>query len=200
MQKITLYTAMRSNTAERVQWVLNYKNIPHRRLLVETLTQEAYTKINPYGYVPTLKVGDVTISESMAIVEYLEACAPEPLLLPGNEIERAQIREVCEYINSTVHPVQNRSIISRFRPDFDASAMQKWRVEWLTHSLGLLAHRLWKKSDYAVGDAFSMADIFVAVMYQRALRQGVLLEALPAFTQHFQSLMQDPAIRHSAPF
>ena len=88
----------------------------------------------------------------------------------------------------------------RFRPDFDAEAIQVWRAEWLTHSLGILARSLWKKTDDAVGASFSMADIFVAVMYQRALRQGVSPRTLPAFSRHFQALMQIPAVSQSAPF
>jgi maleylacetoacetate isomerase len=195
-----LYTAAHSNTADRVQWVLNYKQIPHQRMNAEELGREEYLQINPYGYIPTLKVGAVCLSESMAIVEYLEAHMPKPTVLPGDHLKRAQIREVCEYINSTVHPVQNRSIMLRFRPDFDAEAMRAWRAEWLMHSLGVLARSLWKESHYAVGASFSMADIFVAVMYQRALRQGLLADSLPAFAQHFQALMQIPAISQSAPF
>lgn len=196
----TLYMAPHSNTSERVLWVLCYKQISFHQVDVSQMSKADYAHINPYQYVPALQVGEQYVSESMALVEYLEAAYPEPTLFPGDVLMQARIREVCEYINSTVHPVQNRSVMLRFLPDLDAAALRAHRAAWLLESLTTLAQRLWLDSTFAVGEAFSMADIFVAVMYQRALRQHVKPEQLPDFTRHFQSLMQYPEIQQSCPF
>lgn len=200
MPPLTLYMAPHSNTSERVLWVLQYKNIPFQQVNVSSLSQAAYARINPYRYIPTLQIGADRLSESVAMVEYLEAAYPEPTLFPGDLLTQARIREVCEYINSTVHPAQNRSMMLRFLPDLDAEALRTRRARWLIESLSTLSQRLWLDSTFAVGNACSMADIFVAVMYQRALHQQVKPEQLPAFAAHFEALMQVPEVQKSSPF
>lgn len=123
MTDMILYSGP-GNASERVLWVLNYKSVPYREQAVEAEAREAYLRINPFGYVPTLQVGEQCIAESVAIVEYLEECFPHPSLLPGSALERAQIREVYEAVNSTIHPPQNRSILMFLRPDLDADSIK----------------------------------------------------------------------------
>ena len=196
---LTLYTAT-GNAPERVLWALNYKAIAYQQVAVESLPKGAYAGINPYGYVPTLQVGEHLIAESMAIVEFLEESCPEPTLFPGTALERARIREICEFVNSTIHPVQNRSVLKFLRPELDGAGMLALRGQWLQQNLQKLAPRLWLRGAYAVGDQFSLADILVAVIYKRALSQGVLAQDFPAYEAWMHFLFAQEEIRRSAPF
>ncbi|PIW15538.1 glutathione S-transferase [bacterium (Candidatus Blackallbacteria) CG17_big_fil_post_rev_8_21_14_2_50_48_46] len=199
MSQLTLYTAA-GNAAERVLWALNYKEISYQMIEIESLPVGAYARINPYGYVPTLKIGEELIAESLAIIEFLEETCPEPTLFPGTALERARIREICEFINSTVHPVQNRSVLNFLRPELDSAAMKSLRAEWLHRCLQKLAPRLWQHGNFAVGTAFSLADILVAVIYKRALSQGVQAQEFQEFEAWMQYLFQQEVYRRSAPF
>lgn len=199
MHELTLYTA-EGNAAERVLWALNYKALAYQRVEVESMSAGEYARINPFGYVPTLQIGEHLLAESIAIVEYLEESYPEPSLFPGTALERARIREICEFINSTVHPVQNRSVLKFLRPELDDTGMKALRSEWLHQNLLKLAPRLWKNGAFAVGQAFSLADILVAVIYKRALNQGVNAQDFPEYEAWMQFLFGQENIRQAAPF
>lgn len=195
-----LYIAPNSNTSDRVLWACAYKNIACEQVDIRHMSKEEYLTINPYGYVPALELDGQLISESMAIVEYIEDVYPEPALLPASPLFRAQVREVCEYVNSTVHPAQNRSVLNFLRPELTPETMKELRAQWLTFSLQRLGQRLWLKSQFAVGNTFTLADIFVGVMYKRALGQGVAAEDLMAFSRHLDFLFQHSDIQSAAPF
>lgn len=200
MTQITLIAAP-GNATERVLWALNFKALPFQKIDVASLKADGtYAQINPFGYVPTLKVDQDYIAESVAIIEFLEELYPHPSLLPGSALQRAQIREVCEFVNATIHPAQNRSILNFLRPDLEPTSMQALRANWLHKSLSQLQSRLWKNSAFAVGSLFSQADIFVALMYRRALSQGVVPESLPDYGPYLDCIFKDPLIKNSAPF
>ena len=110
---------------------------------------------------------------------------------------RAKVREVCEAINSSIHPVQNSSVVARLRPDWDKAAMRPFRRTWIAENLQALAPKLWLESAYAVGDRFTLADILLAVMARKAQTLGG--EPLPAFERHWQHLMAQPAVAGSCP-
>lgn len=197
---ITLYTGP-GNATERVLWALNYKQIPfHQKDAVNMRAEGKYQEINPYGYVPTLQVDKQYIAESMAIIEFLEECFPIPTLLPGSSIERASIRAVSEIVNSTIHPAQNRSVLNFLRPELNSQSMMSLRADWLHKNLFILKKHLWKKSNYAVGESFSLADIFSAVIYKRALTQGVKGSDWPDYEAYLTFLFAQETIKASAPF
>jgi glutathione S-transferase len=200
LYQLTLYSAP-GNATERVIWALNFKKIPYQLVDALPLIESGqYLEINPYGYVPTLQVDGQNITESMAIVECLEELFPSPTLLPGTPLQKAKIREICEWVNSTIHPAQNRSILQFFRPELDPLNLKTMRASWLKRNLSKIAPRLWHESDFAVGTQFSLADIFVAVIYNRALNQGVDSSEFESFQAYLRFLYSDSQISESAPF
>ncbi|XP_037077216.1 glutathione S-transferase 2-like [Pollicipes pollicipes] len=106
-----LYSFFMSSCAWRVRVVLQAKGVEHEYVAVNLLTQEqrdaAFLRVNPLGQVPVLVDGDLVLTQSLAMLEYLEEKYPTPALLPSETAQRAQVRNICEMINSGMQPVQS---------------------------------------------------------------------------------------------
>lgn len=172
---VILYSAVGSNSSERVEWVLNYKAIPYKRIEVgnhELLS--TYLEVNSFGYVPSISISGTLISESMAIIECLEELYPEKTLFGQNWMERAAIREVCEYVNSSIHAPQNRTVLKALRPELTEELKRELRSSWITQCLNRLEPKLWHASNFTIGDSFSAADIFIASIYKKSCQHGAV--------------------------
>lgn len=171
---IILYSAKGSNSFERVEWVLDYKGISYQRLEVENhdLTT-SYLTLNPYGYVPAMRINGVLIAESMAIIECLEELFPDKPILGSSIFERAKVREVCEYVNSSIHSPQNRTVLGFLKSGISDLEKKALRGCWIRRCLCKLAPLLWNSSNFAQGDSFTVADIFVASIYRKGLLHGM---------------------------
>ncbi|MCG9630461.1 glutathione S-transferase family protein [Vibrio sp. Isolate30] len=195
---LVLYSAVGSNSSERVEWALNYKGISYNR--VEVTSQElqtSYLAINPFGYVPSLSVDGVVLSESMAIVEYVEEVFTGFLLL-GNEPQiRADVRRVCEFVNSTIHSPQNRTVLGFLRPDLEEAPKRAMRGEWITRSLDKLRPSICLDSSFAIGHQFTLADIFIASIYKKALQHGSA--PIPFYDSHLNNLRSIERIADAEP-
>ncbi len=171
--EVLLYSAKGSNSAERVEWVLNFKGIDYERIEISSdELATTYLDINPFGYVPSLRVDGSIFSESMAIVEYLEERFPYPGLFGKSLNEKTHIRRVCEYVNSSIHSPQNRTVLRFMRPELDETSKRELRGVWIMRCLEKLSASICRESGFAVGKDFSVADIFVASIYKKALQHG----------------------------
>lgn len=173
--EILLYRATGSNSSERVEWVLNFKGVSYNS--IEVSSEElstTYLAINPFGYVPALSVDGLIFSESMAIAEYLEAQFSDRPLLGNNLNERTHIRSICEYVNATIHSPQNRTVLKFFYPELDDVNKRKLRGQWIMTCLEKLVATICPDSGYAIGTDFSLADIFIASIYKKALQHGCI--------------------------
>ncbi|EKO3849821.1 glutathione S-transferase family protein [Vibrio harveyi] len=171
--EVSLYSAKGSNSAERVEWVLNFKGIDYERIEISSdELATTYLDINPFGYVPSLRADGSIFSESMAIVEYLEERFPYPGLFGKSLNEKTHIRRVCEYVNSSIHSPQNRTALRFMRPELDETSKRELRGVWIMRCLEKLSASICRESGFAVGKDFSVADIFVASIYKKALQHG----------------------------
>ena len=171
--EVSLYSAKGSNSAERVEWVLNFKGIDYERIEISSdELATTYLDINPFGYVPSLRADGSIFSESMAIVEYLEERFPYPGLFGKSLNEKTHIRRVCEYVNSSIHSPQNRTVLRFMRPELDETSKRELRGVWIMRCLEKLSASICRDSGFAVGKDFSVADIFVASIYKKALQHG----------------------------
>ena len=171
--EVSLYSAKGSNSAERVEWVLNFKGIDYERIEISSdELATTYLDINPLGYVPSLRADGSIFSESMAIVEYLEERFPYPGLFGKSLNEKTHIRRVCEYVNSSIHSPQNRTVLRFMRPELDETSKRELRGVWIMRCLEKLSASICRESGFAVGKDFSVADIFVASIYKKALQHG----------------------------
>jgi maleylacetoacetate isomerase len=200
--QIQFFYAEGANCCERVRWAMAFKRILCQAIDVEALPPDApalhqFKRISPFGRVPVMLLDNTPLSESMAMVELLEELYPTPALTYTSALARAQVREICEAVNSSIHPIQNSSVVRTFRPDLSKADMQSLRANWISQNLAKLQNRLFLQSRFAVGAAFTLADIFIAVIYQKGVAMGGT--RLPAFDAHWQFLMHDSAIRASCP-
>lgn len=196
--EVVLYSANGSNSSERVEWALNYKEISYQR--IEISSEElatSYLDINPFGYVPSLSVNGAILSESMAILEYLEECFSGRSLLGNTPFERAQVRRVCEYVNSSIHSPQNKTVLRFLRPELDDLSKKTLRGEWITQCLDTLSSSICLESNYAIGQHFSLADIFVASIYKKALQHGATEKVF--YAQYLSFLRSHSDIAASEP-
>lgn len=197
---LRLFSAEGANCCERVRWALSYKGLQYELIAPDADGhQPEFERVSPFGRVPVLLASGLALSESMAIAEFAEELAPRPALLGRGRNERAQIREVCEAVNSSIHPVQNSSVVGYFRPDWSKEQMRPVRATWIEKNLLKLEPKLWLSGSFVVGDSFSLADIFVAVIYRKAVSLGTAQDALPRFAAHWQNLLAVPEVESSCP-
>jgi glutathione S-transferase len=198
--KLELITDKGSNSSERVEWVLNFKKLPFKWTKWPDQPDEAYGKINPLMRVPSLIVDREPVSESMAMIELLEEICPKPAVLPYLWWDRAKVREICEIINATIHPVQSSKVAGFFIPGISKSDMKPYRANWIGKNLKLLEPLLFRKSQFAYGDTFSAADIFVAPIFRKGLELGLTASDYPAYLNHLKHCFSFEEIRLSCPF
>lgn len=198
--KIRFYHAPDANCCERLLWILDYKQVGYERIDVGVGdVGEQVRLLSPFARVPLMEVDGVALSESMAMAEFIEEVAPNPPLQYEAAFARAQVREICEAVNSSIHPQQNSSTVRFFHPDWNKDQMRPVRAKWLLMNLQKLQPRLWQTSQFAVGTQFTQADIFVSIIYRKALDLGVLATDLPAYEHYWEFLMGHESIRRSCP-
>ena len=197
---IKFYYAAGTNCCERVRWALDYKRVPYEMVDLDQPHDEVnFAAISPFARVPVMELNGIPLTESMAMVELLEEIVPSPPLNYSDCLSRARVREVCEAVNSSIHPVQNSSVVQFFRPEWSKNEMRPVRANWIANNLAKLQARLWLDSGFAVGTAFTFADIFVAAIFRKGVSLGIERMALPEFNKHWSFLMSQPSVRASCP-
>ncbi len=168
---LKLYNYYRSSASYRIRLVLAYKEMDYQYIPVHLLNQGGeqhladYQAKNPMRQVPTLHDGNFCLSQSMAILEYLEEAYPDkPQLLPKDLKERALVREFCEIINSGMQPLQNLSTLQALEEFFSplAEVKQRWIHHWLAKGYVALEEKVKKYGKmYCLGNQISAADLFL---------------------------------------
>lgn len=186
---LTLYTYWRSSAAYRVRIALALKGVTYDSVPVSLAPdvlahREAdYQAINPQMRLPSLKVGEDILVQSMAILEWIEETFPEPALLPAGPIARAHCRAFAQLIVSDIHPLQNSSILGLLRKDYglDAEGVKAWvhgAMQRGFDALESLATGL-SGGAFLFGDTPSLAEICLVPQLYNARRFEVDLTPYP---------------------
>ncbi len=196
-------SAIGSNSSERVEWVLNFKKIKFERTEFSDEMGTEYLKINPMLRVPSIIVAGKPLSESLAMIEFLEEYFPTPSIYPSDAFKKSKVREICEIceiINATIHPVQNSKIARFFIPEISKENIIEFRRRWIFENLVKLRPLLFHSSQFAYGTTFTLADILIIPIYRKGLSLGLLESDLPDFQNHMSFCLSHPEVSSSCPF
>ena len=181
-----LFYYHRSSAGYRVRIALNLKGIAYQRIPVNLLEGEQkaedYRSRNPQGLVPTLEVEDRLLTQSLAIIDYLESVAPEPPLLPADPVDRAQVLALALTVACDIHPLNNLRVLKYLSGPLDQGqpARDGWYAHWISEGLSALeAMAKPAAGDFLFGDTPSLADICLVPQLYNARRFNVPVDAYP---------------------
>jgi maleylpyruvate isomerase len=203
----TLYGFFRSGTSHRLRIALNIKGLPYDQVAIDLRKEkhldEAYKAINPQQLVPALDIGGEVLTQSPAIIEWLEERYPTPPLLPIDPLERARVRALAAIVGCDIHPVNNRRILEALRHGFsaDEAAIDHWCGTWI--GAGFDAFDALVRSHgagpFSFGAQPSLADVYLIPQMESARRFKVDVARWPRLVEIDVACGQLDAFRHAAP-
>lgn len=207
---IKLYDYFRSSCSYRVRIALNIKGLAYDKIPIHLLQDggmqhhPSYRALNPQGLVPTLDIGHQLITQSLAIIEYLDEIEPTPPLLPTHPLDRAHIRSLALLIACDIHPLNNLRVLNQIKTAFhaDEEAVTTWYHHWLKSGFDALEARLSalpRSQSVCFQDAPSLADVCLIPQVYNALRFNFSLEHYPLIQQIYDHCMTIPAFNDASP-
>lgn len=201
-----LYSYWRSSCSWRVRIALYYKQIAFDYVAVHLVkgeqTTSTFQNINPMKEVPALLIDGHLLTQSRAIIDYLEETRPQFPLLPRAFHLRAKAREIAEIISSDTQPVQNLRVLNKYQKDMGCDDEKKgeWARHWITNSLQALESILQSSSGkYCVGDEVTIADVCLVPQLYNARRFKVDLSLFPKIVEVEKNLSLLPAFQAADP-
>ncbi len=201
-----LHGYFRSSASWRVRIALNLKGLRAEQVSHHLRRGEQrapdYLALNPQGLVPALRLDDGTVlTQSLAIIEWLEERHPEPALLPADPLRRARVRAFAQAISCDIHPVQNLRVLARLRqlglPEAEVDGWARWVIEEGFTALEAMAAA--EPGPFAFGDQPTLADVCLVPQLGNARRFGVDLERFPRLLAAERAAMALPAFADAAP-
>lgn len=205
-----LYDYFRSSAAYRVRIGLRLKGLDYESVPVhlvrdggEQLTP-AYRALNPSALVPALQDGDATVTQSMAILEYLDETHPATPLLPPDALGRARVRSLALMIACDIHPLNNLRVLRYLVKDAAVTeeAKNAWYVHWVQEGFAALEARLAGSTDtgrFCHGDTPTLADCFVVPQVFNAQRFNVDMTPYPTIVRIDAACRELPAFAAAHP-
>jgi maleylpyruvate isomerase len=203
-----LHNYFRSSTSFRVRIALAMKNISYaqsfRHLRKGEQRSADYLAINPQGLVPTLDIDGHHLSQSMAILEYLEETHPLPPLLPKDAAGRARVRSLALMIACEIHPLGNLRVLADLRTRFgaDDAAVAAWFRHWVSETFDPLERRLAREPEtgrFCHGDAPTFADICLVPQVINNKRFDVDMQPYPTIARICEECLLLPAFMNALP-
>jgi maleylpyruvate isomerase len=202
-----LYDYFRSSAAYRVRIALNLKGLAAERQFIHLRRGEqrdpAYLELNPQGFVPMLVIGERRLTQSLAIIEYLEEMHPAPPLLPLAPIDRAWTRAVALAIACDIHPLNNLRILKYLGKEFGIEEPRRddWYRHWVVDGFTALESQLQERATgaFCIGNDPTLADICLVPQVANALRLAVPMDAFPRIRSINDACLALPAFDQARP-
>ncbi|MEM6640048.1 MAG: maleylacetoacetate isomerase [Pseudomonadota bacterium] len=205
-----LWTYWRSTAAYRVRIALNLKGIDYESVPVDLVRdggqQRApdYLAVNPQGLIPALAIDGQVLTQSTAIIEYLEDAHPWPALLPARPLEKARVRAIAATIACDVHPLNNLRVLQYLSGPLGVTseARQTWYENWIAAGFQALEARLCDDpatGKFCHGDQPGLADILLVAQMYNAHRFKCDVSAYPTLNRIEASCLALPAFDAARP-
>ncbi|TCG07191.1 maleylacetoacetate isomerase [Paraburkholderia steynii] len=189
-----LYSYFRSSASYRVRIALALKGLPYEYAAVHLLKgggqqlASVYRELNPDGLVPTLEDGSQILTQSLAIIEYLDEICPDPPLLPSAPADRAYVRSVALQVACEIHPVNNLRVIQYLKKRLNISEEQRseWYQHWIDVGFSSLESRLSSEhrvGDFVFGSTPTIADLCLVPQVWNARRFEIPLNRYPTISR-----------------
>lgn len=207
---INLYSYFRSSAAYRVRIALNLKGLPWATVPVHLVRDggqqhtAVFTALNPTALVPVLQAGEITLVQSLAIMEYLEEQHPTPPLLPADLVARARVRALAQTVASEIHPLNNLRVLKYLeqRLGVDAEDRRTWYRHWIGTGFAALERMLAESplsGRFCHGETPGLADCCLVPQVFNAERFAIPLEPYPVIRRITANCRALDTFRRAAP-
>jgi maleylacetoacetate isomerase len=203
-----LHNYFRSSASFRVRIALELKGLGYEYLPVHLVKgehkQEKYAAVSASGLVPTLETDEgQVLSQSMAIIEYLDETHPQPPLLPKDAVGRARVRALAQLISCEIHPLNNLRVLKYLVRELkvEEEAKNTWYRHWVRSGLEIYEQELARlpAATYSYGDTPTLADCCLVPQIFNGQRFNVDFSGLPRTMGAFEACMKLPAFQKAQP-
>ncbi|MEO6113373.1 MAG: maleylacetoacetate isomerase [Sphingomicrobium sp.] len=206
MPRAILYDYFRSSASYRVRIALNLKGVDYEQRIVNLAEgaqkDEAYRAKNPQGFVPMLEIDGHFLTQSLAIIAYLDQIFPKPPLMPVDPVESAHVRALALTVACDIHPLNNLRVLKYLEGTLGQSqdAKDEWYRHWVAEGLaGLEALAQPRAGAFLVGDTPTLADICLVPQLYNARRFSVPLDPYPTLRRADETASAHPAFAAAHP-
>lgn len=202
-----LYSFFNSSTSYRVRIALALKELPYDYQGINLRVGQQYgpehRELNPIGGVPVLDADGAVLTQSLAIIDYLDSQYPGPRLIPADALQRARALEIANLIGCDIHPINNVRVLNYLQKVLAVTPDQKtvWYKHWVAEGLGAVEALLQRhgSGNFCIGDEPGLADCCLIPQVANAERMGCDLSTYPRVMTVYRHCLELPAFLAAAP-